>query len=248
MEVRIPKIIHYAWFGKNKKNDLTMKCIESWKRAMPDYEYVEWNEENFDLDLFEFTRKAYNEKKYAYVTDVVRLYALYHFGGIYMDTDVEAIKAMDDLLCFHGFSGFQSYDQIPTGTLASEKGNMWIKEQLEYYNTAEFDLEDVNKKLITNVEIITNMSIKKHGLTLNNQLQELKYGMRIYPIDFFCAKDARTGKINITSNTYTIHHFVGSWVPASAKIHRKMMNVIRNVCGEKISHKIYYLYKKKRRK
>ncbi len=241
----IPKIIHYAWFGHGEKNDLAKKCMESWKKNLYDYTFKEWNENNFDLDLYPFARHAYENKKFAYVSDVVRLHALYYEGGIYMDTDVEVLKSMDDLLYLHGFSGFQSPTEIPTGTLAAEPKNQWIKEQLDYYKDNDFVLSDVNVKLITNVEIITEMSIKKHGLVPNNKKQELLYGMVMFPIDYFCAKSVSTGKLFITENTYTIHHFVGSWVPLSAKRNKKIMRILNSILGEKIASNLYKKIKEK---
>ena len=229
----IPKIVHYAWFGRGKKSELAQKCIDSWKKHLPDYQFKEWNEDNFDLDLYPFARGAYESRKFAYVSDVVRLYALYTEGGIYMDTDVEVIKNMDELLCLHGFSGFQSQTEIPTGTMAAEPGNEWIKDQLDYYSDVVFSLSDVDDKLITNVDIITTMSVNKHGLILNNEEQELKYGMVMYPIDYFCAKSADTGKLNVTDNTYTIHHFAGSWIPLQSKVNRKLYKLMSLVLGEK---------------
>ena len=241
----IPKVIHYAWFGRGEKSNLAKKCIESWKIYLPDYTFKEWNEDNFDLDMYPFARHAYDNRKFAYVSDVVRLHALFYEGGIYMDTDVEVIKNMDDLLCLHGFSGFQSPTEIPTGTMAAEPNNHWVKDQLDYYNFNDFVLNDVNEKLITNVELITGMSLEKHGLIPNNQKQELLYGMVMFPLDYFCAKSVSTGKLMITENTYTIHHFAGSWVPASAKRNKKIMRILNSIVGERTANKIYRIIKGK---
>ena len=104
----IPKVIHYCWFGKGKMPDLALKCLESWKKYCPDYVIKEWNEDNFDLDLYPYAREAYDNRKFAFVTDVVRLYALYHEGGIYMDTDVELVNSIDKFLHHTAFSGFES--------------------------------------------------------------------------------------------------------------------------------------------
>lgn len=245
-EQRIPKIIHYAWFGRGEKSQLAKECIESWSKYLPDYEIKEWNEDNFDLEQYEYAKSAYENRKFAYVADVVRLHALYYEGGIYMDTDVEVKKNMDPLLIHHGFSGFESENGIPTGTMAAEANNQWIKEQLDFYDTAVFNIEDVNK-LLTNVEIITSISLEKHNLKLNNTLQELKYGMMMYPVDFFCAKSVSTGELLVTNNTYTVHHFAGSWVPAKARRNKTIMRMINRVLGEKIASRIYNFISKKRK-
>lgn len=237
----IPKIIHYAWFGKGKMPELAEKCIESWKRHLPDYKLVEWNEENFDVNEFIYTKEAYENKKFAYVTDVVRLYALKNAGGIYMDTDVEVLKPLDRFLELKGFSGFESDTQIPTGIMAAEPHNQWISDQLAYYNMKSFF--DLSGKIdyTTNVDIITQISKSQHGLIPNGKYQELKYGMVMFPKEYFCPKSVETGKLNITENTYTIHHFSGSWVSASSKRNKKILSVLREIFGDE---KILSFYKK----
>ena len=116
----IPKIIHFCWFGNNPKTELAEKCIASWKKFLPDYELKEWNESNFDIDQHPFTREAYQAKKYAFVTDYVRLFVLKEYGGIYMDTDVEVIKNLDCFLQHNAFSGFETSEYVQTGIIGSE--------------------------------------------------------------------------------------------------------------------------------
>ena len=115
---RIPKVIHYVWMGKGTKSEFMLRCIDSWKKYLPDYEIVEWNEERFDVRSNPYTEEAYNCKKWAFVSDYVRLYALYTEGGVYMDTDVEVIKPLDRFLEHPAFSGFESRTDIPTGIIA----------------------------------------------------------------------------------------------------------------------------------
>ena len=122
----IPKIIHYCWFGRGEMPPLAKKCIKSWKKYCPDYEIKEWNEDNFDLDMYPYAREAYDNRKFAFVTDVVRLYAIYTEGGIYMDTDVEVLKPLDSFLKHIAFSGYENDTLVPTGIMASEKGAKWI--------------------------------------------------------------------------------------------------------------------------
>ena len=131
----IPKVIHYCWFGRGKMPEMALKCIESWKKYLPEYKIKEWNEDNFDLDMYPYVREAYDNRKFAFVTDVVRLYALYNEGGIYMDTDVEVLKSLDPFLHHNAFSGFEDDKNIPTGIMASEKGGRWAKENLDYYSS-----------------------------------------------------------------------------------------------------------------
>lgn len=206
----IPRTIHYCWFGRGPMPNLALKCIESWHKYMPDYEYKLWNEDNFDLNSVPYVKEAYEVKKYAFVTDYVRLYALFHEGGIYMDTDVEVLKPYDDLLSLSGFTGYEGSKHLPpvTGTMASERGNMWVKEQLDAYIGAHFILEDGTFDTTTNTTRITEI-MKKNGFVPNGKKQVYK-DMHIFPVDFFCPRQT-TGEILIGENTYCDHHFMGSW-------------------------------------
>lgn len=207
----IPKIIHYCWFGKNAKPETVYKYIDSWKKYCPDFKIIEWNEDNFDINCNTYVRQAYEQKKYAFVTDFVRLYVLYNYGGIYMDTDVEVLKPLDIFLKNNSFSGFENNNQIPTGIMGAKKGNIWIKDLLDEYQNLSFIKEDGTLDLTTNVVRITNLTKSKYGLVQKSFYQNLQNVVTLYPYDYFCPKDWATGKINCTANTYTIHHFAGSW-------------------------------------
>ena len=234
VENMIPKVIHYCWFGRGEKNELAKKCIESWKKYCPDYKFKEWNEDNFDINSNQYVKEAYENKKWAFVTDYVRLYALYNEGGVYMDTDVEIIKSIDAFLVNHAFSSFESINKIPTGLMASEKYNVWIKDLLREYDELHFVKDDGSFDLTPNGERITNLSKKEYGLIRNNKLQYLKNNsVVIYPLDYFCAKDTKTGVVTITDNTYSIHHFSGSWLPDNYKLKRNL----RDECVKKYGPK-----------
>lgn len=213
----IPKIIHYCWFGRGKKPQLAIDCIESWKKFLPDYEIKEWNEDNFDLDLYPYVREAYDNRKFAFVTDVVRLYALYTEGGIYMDTDVEVLKPLDPFLHHTAFSGFENNASVPTGIMAAEKGSLWAKENLKFYEGKRFVKADGSFDTTTNVVTITNYMIP-HGLKRDNTYQDFPNLITFYPSDYFCPKSHQDGKIYLTENTVTIHHFAGSWKTRNEKI------------------------------
>lgn len=243
----IPKIIHFCWFGKKPHNDLVIKCINSWKEHLPDYEIIEWNEENFDVNSNNYVREAYNSKKFAFVTDYVRLFALYKYGGIYMDTDVEVIKNIDEFLVHSAFSGFETEVNIPTAIMGSNKNNEWIKLLLDYYDNKSFIKEDGNFDITTNVTTITNITQEQFGIKLNNQFQDIKGVLTLYPNDYFCPKSYVTGKIKLTNNTHVIHHFNGSWLDEEVIQTRNKDYKIIKVFGERLGTIIIHvirIYKK----
>lgn len=221
----IPKIIHYCWFGKGEMPPLAQKCILSWNKYLGDYKLILWDENSFDIDSVQYVREAYKSKKYAFVTDYVRLHALYHYGGIYMDTDVEVLKPLDQFLCYPAFSGFEDEKSIPTGIMASEKGGEWVKTQLDYYKNKSFIKLDGSLDLTTNVATITNLMVAE-GFILNNKTQNFKDIITIFPKDYFCPKSYSTGELELTSNTHTIHHFAGSWVPRASKLKAKIKRIL----------------------
>ena len=231
----IPKVIHYCWFGRGEMPKLAIKCIESWKKYCPDYELKLWNEDNFNLNLYPYAKEAYESRKFAFVTDVVRLYALYHEGGIYMDTDVEVLKPLDDLLHLSAFSGYESNKNttFPTGIMASAKGGVWAKEQLDYYNNRHFiKPEDGTLDMKTNAQIITDIMVA-NGFVLSGEYQVYKNDMHAFPKDYFCPKTS-TGVLKLTTNTYCIHHFAGSWVEKSFKDKAKLF-IFRKILSPKIT-------------
>lgn len=200
----IPKVIHYVWLGKGEKNERIQKCIESWHKYLPDYEIKEWNEENFDINYNEFTKKSYELGKYAFTSDVIRLYALYTEGGIYMDTDVEVYKPLDEFLTEEAFTGFECDNYPVTATMGCVKGNPVIKLFLDWYDCVEFinytNWQDFITKQETNTCIMSNilglLGIDRH----KNEIQRIKH-FTVYPQSYFFTKD----------EGYTYHSFGGSW-------------------------------------
>lgn len=232
----IPKTIHYVWLGGGKKNALSYKCINSWKKFLPDYDIIEWNEDNFDIDSCIFVKEACETRKFAFASDYIRLYVLYNYGGIYMDTDVEITRDITAFLKLKSFSGFESYTDIPTGIMASEKKLPIFKEFLDYYNERHFISEDGRFDDTSNVQIITNIC-KKHGLIQNNTKQTI-CDFTLFPKDFFCPKDAKTLKVEITKNTYAIHHFNGSWNTGFQRKRHIVYAYIRRCLGPELTKKL----------
>jgi hypothetical protein len=227
----IPKTIHYCWFGRGKMPEIALKCIASWNKFLPDYTLKCWNEDNFDIQSVPYVKEAYESRKFAFVTDYVRLFALYTEGGIYMDTYVEALKSYDDLLHLPAFSGFESLTEIPTGIMASEKKGEWAKEMLEYYNKERhFILPDGTLDTTTNVKIIGEL-MAANGFELKNGYQVYKNCMHMFPKDYFCPK-GRTGIITLTANTYCIHHFTGSW---ESPLNRFKRYFFREIIGPRLT-------------
>lgn len=200
----IPKIIHYVWLGKGEMSERAKHCIESWKKYLPDYEIKEWNEDNFDINYNNWTKHSYENKKYAFTSDVVRLYALYTEGGIYMDTDVEVYKPLDEFLYEEGFTGFEAVNYPSTATLGAEKGNPVIKKMLDFYDTIDFELypdwRDFIKKERTSTCIQSNILSQLGINRMKNEIQHIEH-FTVYPTTYFFTKD----------EGYTYHSFSGSW-------------------------------------
>ncbi|MGN1208084.1 MAG: glycosyltransferase family 32 protein [Christensenellales bacterium] len=240
---KIPKVLNYIWVGGKPKPQNVLDCIESWKKFCPDYEIKEWNESNLDLNANDYVKQAYENKKFAFVSDYFRLYVLYNCGGIYLDTDVELTNNLDDFLHHSYFSGFENIVQIPTAVMGCEKHSGYVKELMDYYNDKKFIQKNGKFNIITNVQIITAMTKIKYNIQLNNTYQELDDGKIVYyPNEFFCPKDYVTGKINLTSNTHAIHHFNGSWLSTKARKLDKLVEGIRKVFGEKVFKKMAKFY------
>ena len=205
----IPKKIHYCWFGRGPKPELAERCIASWKKYCPNYEIIEWDEDNFNIHCNLYVEQAYEHHKYAFVTDYVRLYVLYNYGGIYMDTDVEVLKPLDEYLFHEALSGFENDSQIPTGLMACREEFPLFKELLAYYDTTSFVNSDGTLNTTTNVVIITNMMLQR-GFIPNGQYQVVD-GFALYPKNVFCPDHKKLSNQNYMRKTATIHFFAGSW-------------------------------------
>lgn len=206
----IPKKIHYCWFGRGEKPQLVQSCIDSWHKHMPDWEYRFWNEDNFDVNSVPYTKEAYEAKKFAFVSDYVRLWALNNEGGLYLDTDVEVFKPFDDLLGYKAFAGFEGSKHIPMGTcvMASEADGIWVKEMLDSYRERRFVFDDGTLDMRTNVQYI-NAIMRENGFVQNGKEQDYK-DLHVFPVEYFCPRQT-TGEYLRTENTYCDHLGLGSW-------------------------------------
>lgn len=222
----IPKVIHYCWFGRNPLPESALKCIESWKKYLPDYEIKEWNEDNIDVNIIPYTAEAYKLKKYAFVSDYARFWILYKYGGLYFDTDVEVIKPMDDIIARGPFMGCENSAQpganpknlgvAPGLGLGVNPGLGLYQEILDFYNDMHYLLPNGTTSTETVVTITTKLLCKK-GLQNTSEVQFVD-GVWIYPKEYFCPLSRLTGKMNITHNTYSIHLYDGTWLSPKQKV------------------------------
>ena len=211
----IPKIIHYCWFGRGEMPQLAKDCVASWHEHMPDWEYKLWNEDNFDVNQTPYTKEAYDAKKFAFVSDYVRLWALYNEGGVYLDTDVKVFKSFDDLLKQAAFAGFEGSKHLPMGTcvMASIPEGEWVKEQLERYGERHFVKLDGSYDLTTNVQFIS-ANMCENGFTQNGKEQDYK-DLHVYPVEYFSPRQT-TGEYFRSNNTYCDHLGMASWAGAAS--------------------------------
>lgn len=265
-ETRIPRIIHYCWFGGKEMPELAIKCIESWKKYLPDYELRLWNEETFDLDMYPYAREAYDNRKFAFVTDVVRLWALEKFGGVYMDTDVEILRPLESplhlssptshlssiidnngsarsLMDLPAFTGYEaSLANAPvTGLMASAPHGVWVTEQLAYYEGRHFVKEDGSLDMTTNTVTISRI-MQENGFVIDGKYGVYKGDMHIFPVDYFCPLTS-TRVLKCTKNTYCIHHFAGSWCERTRKQIIKNW-ICEHILGRKLTDKMIQLKRK----
>lgn len=208
----IPKVIHYCWFGGKKIPDQYRRWMESWKQYCPDYEIIEWNETNYDVRKNKYVRQAYEMGKWAFVSDYVRVDIINEYGGVYLDTDVELIKSIDEMLKNDAFCGFESAKYVNYGLgFGAGKGHLIVGEIKEYYDNASFVLEDGTLNQIT-CPIIQTEVMKKYGLICNGEFQVVE-GMTVYPSRILCGMSPHSFRMQCNlDDTYAIHHYSGSWL------------------------------------
>lgn len=217
----IPKIIHYCWLGRNPKPESVLKCINSWKKYCPDYEIIEWNEDNLDISSHLFSKQAYDAKAWAFATDYFRLWVVYTHGGIYLDTDVQVIRSLDPLLANHAFMGFECEERIASGLgFGAEAGSIFIREQMKMYDGLEFINPDGTLNRAPAPEYSTKLA-KSLGMTNDTGKIQHVLDATIYPVEYFAPKDYHTNILRLTRNTYSIHHFDATWHTQQEKEQRK---------------------------
>ena len=229
----IPRVIHYCWFGGNELTTLAKKCIASWRQFFPGYEIKEWNEDNFDVNIIPYTADAYKAGKYAFVSDYARFWVLYHFGGVYFDTDVEVIKSMDDVLEKGPFMGYEQLCPCPSIApglgLAAEPRMDLYGSILDRYGQMSFFSANGAINSYTMIPMVTDL-LKERGLVCNGTIERIA-GVDLYPPDWFNPFDDATGRLRKTENTRTIHWFAKSWLPAEPAWKTWTKRLLRRLFG-----------------
>lgn len=228
----IPKIIHYCWFGDKSLGESEFACIETWKKMLPDYRIFEWNEKNFSLEnTCEYVKQAYSEKKWAFVSDYVRMAVLYKYGGIYLDTDVEVIRSFNPLLDENAFICSESLYSMCTATIGAKKHADIILEFLRLYNNRSFV---VNGKIdySPNSKLLFNYLHDKYGYISNNNICNINKKITIYPSCYFSPLNCYTMKEFRTSNTYSIHRYSATWKNKHQKFKDKLLVLLTRIIGE----------------
>ena len=211
--MKLPKIIHYCWFGGKPLDEKALRCIESWKKYFPDYEIIQWNEQNFDINRCDFMRKAYDARKWAFVSDVARLMVIYDHGGIYFDTDVEVVAPYDDILASDadGFLGLESTMCVNSGLgFGAIAHNQLIQKLIEQYQTLRYEDYSADLSQIACTVLTTDVLLQQ-GFAAEDRKQRIS-GFDIYPTTYFSPIDYYTGKLRRTEQTHSIHWYNASWL------------------------------------
>lgn len=236
----IPKIIHYCWFGNKKIPFRLKRFIKTWKKYCPDFEIKLWNEDNYDINKIPFLVEAYKRKKWAFVSDYARVDILDQFGGIYLDTDVELVKALEPLLKFQAFAGFECSGYVAFGLgFGAERGHPIVKEIKDFYQNSVFNEEFMKNNTCP---VIQTRVLEKYGLIRNDAEQDVA-GFHVFPHDYFCPMNYNQILDSYTDNTISIHHFDASWFNKKDHFLFKFNNLIAKIkhvikSGLKVFHTI----------
>lgn len=250
----IPKIIHWCWLSDNSVPESLQKCMDSWKIHLPDYEFVHWNFERFPKGTSKWVDDAYENKKYAFAADYIRLYALYHYGGFYLDMDVEVIKSFNPFLNLRTVLCYQNEPEknLEVAAFGVQKGELWVKKCLDELDNSDFiEILDSGEKRF-NQEILPHRVKRvliEHDFSLEPVMNineairtEIIGAIPVFPFAYFSPKSYDTGKICLSQDTVCIHHFEGSWLSHKKKIESAILRLIRN------NYRLYSICSKIKRK
>ncbi len=235
----IPKIIHYCWLSDDPMPEFVLKCISNWKDNLPDYKFMLWDKKQFDINSIPWVKQAYDVKKYAFAADYIRLYAVYKYGGIYLDTDVEILKPFDSLLHLPYFVGLEFNNRlIEAATFGGISGQKWMADVLEYYSNRNFILPNGNYDMKVLPLILKELIIQNYKKFEINESIPVKYKNEnifyLFTSDFFSPKSCYSRKISCSKNTFSIHHFNATWMSPSFRLFMYIKHII---------YKIYMLFR-----
>lgn len=225
----IPKKIHYVWMGRQDKPKAIKKCMKTWEKYLKDYEIIEWNEDNFDINSHPFVKRAYEAKKWAFVSDYVRAYAIYNQGGIYLDTDVFVLDKLDSLLDNRAFVGYETPNYPFTAVFGAEPKHPFIKKMLDYYDNIDMNFKFEDNNTIS----VSKILIEDYNCKLGNKEQMLNDGIKVYKDGVLC---------NPSENSLTVHVFLGTWLDGS-KWKSKIHEFLRMRLHNKFNIRVYCIYK-----
>lgn len=226
----IPKKIHYVWVGGGAKSDAIKRCMATWKKHLKDYEIIEWNEQNFDINSNPFVKAAYEAKKWAYVSDYIRAKVIYEHGGIYLDTDVLILDNFDKFLEHRAFVGFENPDFPFTAVFGAEKEHPFVKEMLDYYDkldTYSFDFKS------NNTISVSDILINKYNCKTGNEFQIIDEGIAVYPDNILC---------NPSKESVSVHVFTGTWLDNKKPLARKLNTFLKLRVTTKIKAALFRKY------
>ena len=234
----IPKIIHYCWLSNEPYPSIVEHCIKTWKLILPDYNFILWNSETFNLNHNKWVSQSFNSNKYAFTADYIRLYVLYKYGGIYLDTDVEVLKSFNDLLNTNSFIGLEQGGEFEAAVIGSVQHSSWLEEVLKYYDNREFIIND---KIYDTTPL--PIILDKY---LNFNFSQLNDNINIYNSDYFSPKNRYSNKLILTNNTYCVHHFNASWVDCNFKniFKHKLHKTLISIFNSNNHFKIIYYFRK----
>lgn len=237
--MKIPKIIHYCWFGGKPLPESAIKCIESWKKFCPDYEIIEWNESNYDVTKNRYMKEAYECKRWGFVPDYARLDIIYNNGGIYLDTDVEIVKSFDELLTNSAFAGVEQDTNVVAIGLGfgAVKNCETIKKLRDYYDDLSFIKN--GEPDLTPAPRINNKVLVELGYVYSDNITKCE-DLTIYPSEYFCPQNFNTGKLTVTENTFSIHHYDSSWFSDKEVYSLKLSKKLGKVLPKKFASQLAY--------
>jgi len=235
----IPKTIHYVWFSETIPDEI-QEYVNDWQKIMPDYKIIKWNKENFDIHSVKWVEQALENNKFAFATDYIRLWILYNYGGIYLDSDVKIFKSFDDLLNLPYFLGREySKGIIEMAVIGAKPKLEWVKNCLDYYKDKNFILPSGEFSIEPIPHIMLKVLSKKYGLKRIRNIQDFDKNtekIQILPVEFFSPKPFDSEKFTVTQNTYSVHYFKKSWNPPKkwySETLRKIKYTVRKIIGEK---------------